>query len=312
MSEANTSGFCVNCGAPMVPAAKFCASCGTERAVAPSAPFGTSAEDTLPPPLPSAPRPEDVPDEVPLPPAPPRVSLASHDATPLSNRNRAIVIGVVVGVAIVAAGGLAYAKSSTSDHTTRVAVAPVTSPAATSPPVTRLPSTAGTPTTSASDVQSVVTQLDAKLSESAGEVGQLKAIIAQFDPTTAGNTAQRCGLTGVAAAAQTQPIIDNRKTMVADLDILSGTASGNARQLVTLLHSAIDLSLQSDYAYQAWMTDNASTDASDPCARLHDSNSQSFQDIAPRAGATKKAFLAAYLPVAARLGMRADWKYTDF
>jgi hypothetical protein len=157
-----------------------------------------------------------------------------------------------------------------------------------------------------------VTRLDATLTESAGEVGQLKTIIDQFDPATTGNRAQPCGLTGAAAAAQTQPIIDSRKAMVADLDSLSGTTSGTARQLVTLLHSAIDLSLQSDYAYQAWMRDNASTDASDPCVRRHGSNWQSFQDIAPRAGAAKQAFLDAYLPVAARFGVRADWKFNNY
>jgi hypothetical protein len=238
-----------------------------------------------------------------------------RDGARSPNRNRAIVIGVVIGVVIVAAAGLAYAKSSSSDHKAPTAV-PATAPPITLPATTAAPigatSPTVTPTTSALDARSVVAQLDAKLSESAAQLGQLKTIIAQFDPATTGTATQPCGLSGALAAAQTQPIINNRQSLVAELVNLGATSSGTERQLVTLLHTALDLSLRSDYAYQAWMTANASTDASDPCQRVHDANWQSSQAIAPSAGAAKKAFLAAYLPVAAQFGVRADWKYTDF
>ena len=115
-----------------------------------------------------------------------------------------------------------------------------------------------------------------------------------------------------AAAARVQSVIDGRKSIVSDLDRLAATAGGTDRLLVTSLRAAMDLSLQSDYVYQAWMGNNSSTDATNPCQRVHDANWRSSQAIAPRASAAKQAFLAAYLPVAARLGVRADWKYTDF
>ena len=130
---------------------------------------------------------------------------------------------------------------------------------------------------------------------------------AQFAPTD-----QACGLGGAAAAAQTGAIIDQRKKMVTELDALANTSDASAKQLVTQLRTAIDLSLQSDYPYQSWMSANASTDATNPCARVHDANWQAAQSIAPRAGDAKKAFVAAYNPVAARLGLRANWTYTDF
>ena len=288
MNEADAR-FCISCGEPMGPAARFCEHCGTERA-------------TLP--LPAPPVVSE-----PLPPPP------VGDRTPSPNRNRAIVIGVVMGVVIVAVAGLAYAKSSSSDHKASIAVPaaapPITLPATTAAPIGATSPTV-TPTTSGLGARSVVAQLDAELSESAAQLGELKTIIAQFDPATTGTATQPCGLSGAVAAARTQPIINNRKSLVAGLENLGPTSSGTVRRLVTLLHTALDLSLRSDYAYQAWMTANSSTDASDPCQRAHDANWQSSQAIAPSAGAAKKAFLAAYLPVAAQFGVRADWKYTDF
>lgn len=117
---------------------------------------------------------------------------------------------------------------------------------------------------------------------------------------------------GGTAATRIQPIIDGRKAMVDDLDRLAQTATGSSRALVTQLRTAINFSLQSDYAYQAWMSGNSTTDFTSPCRRVHDSNWNSSQSIAPRAGDAKKTFLAAYLPVAAQLGVRSDWTYTDF
>jgi hypothetical protein len=99
--------------------------------------------------------------------------------------------------------------------------------------------------------------------------------------------------------------------MVADLNDLASSDNPQVVRIVRLLRSAITLSLQSDYSYQGWMTANASTDVTIPCARTHEANWTASQEIAPRAGAAKKAFLAAYLPVAARLSLRSDWTFID-
>ena len=90
------------------------------------------------------------------------------------------------------------------------------------------------------------------------------------------------------------------------------TATRETQRLATLLRTAISLSLQSDYSYQAWMSANAPTDVSNPCNRLHEANWNAAQAVAPQAGDAKKAFVAAYDPVAARLGLRSNWTYTDF
>jgi hypothetical protein len=333
MTETSPSRFCVNCGAPMAVATKFCVNCGTERAAAPAQPV----PDPGPPPVVSPPvaeAPVAPPPPVGLPPAvapppivpppvaPPPVAPSApaagspSGAARSTNRNRAIVAGVAVGLVIVAAAGFAWNRLSSSDDTPGVAVSPaasasVTSPAPTAAPVTQ-PSTAVTPTSSAPTTQSVVSQLDAKLNESAAQVTQLKAIIGQFDPATTGSSTRQCGLSGAAAATQIRPIIDGRKSMVADLHELAASARGSGRQLVTELRTAINLSLQSDYAYQAWMSANTPTDTTTPCQRVHDANWNSSQAIAPRAGDAKKTFLAAYLPVAAGLGVRSNWTYTDF
>src|SRR5262249_30248480 len=149
-------------------------------------------------------------------------------------------------------------------------------------PATDAPVTA--PPTTVVQVRTVVTKLDAELNESAAQVGQLKNVIAQFAP--AGGP---CSLGGAAAAAQTGTIIDQRKKMVSDLDALANTSDATAKQLVTQLRAAINLSLQSDYSYQSWMSGNAGTDSTKPCARVNDANWQSAQTVAPQAGDAKKA-----------------------
>jgi hypothetical protein len=211
---------------------------------------------------------------------------------------------------IVALGGGVYAltRSSKSSPTEEAAAA---APPVTAVPVTQ-PSATTPPTRPTLGVQAVVTQLDGILTQSAGQVTRLRNIIGQFDPTTAGSQSGPCELSADAAAAQTQPIIDGRKAAVSSLTNLGATTTGTGAQLVSLLKQAINLSLQSDYSYQAWMTSNANTDQTNPCARAHNSDWDAFQAVAPRAGAAKQAFLAAYLPIAAQYGARSNWKSSDF
>ena len=257
---------------------------------------------------------------------PTRPGAACHDTSRLRsspresgrspNRNRAIVAGIIIGVVVAGAAGFAWNRFGAENDNAAVAVlpaatAPLTAPGPTAPPLTES-STVVTQAIPVVTLQSVVTHLDSKLNQSAAEVSQLKALIGQFDPAIAGNTTQPCALSGAEAAAQIQPIIDGRKSMVDDLDRLAASATGTARQLTTDLRAAINLSLQSDYSYAAWMSANTSTDATNPCGRLSDPNWLASQDIAPRAGAAKQAFLAEYLPVAARYGVRADWTNRDF
>ena len=271
------------------------------------------------PPLPPPPRPADVP--------PPRViapvvSLPPADG-PSPNRKRAIATGAVVGVVIVAAAGLAYARPWHTDH--KVSVAQVTTP--TPAPLRATPTTTargtpaptttarGTPapttTAAAADTRAVVSQIDASLNESHAQLAQLQKLIGQFNPAETGS-AGPCELSAADAAAQTNAVIAGRRSMDTELARLSATSTGNASRLVTLLRTAIDLSLRSDYAYQAWMSANAGTDASVPCARIENKSWRAAQAIAARASDAKRAFLGAYHPVATGLGVRADWLYSDF
>lgn len=242
---------------------------------------------------------------------------STPSATASSNRKLAILTGAVVGALIVAACGVAYALTSRSSHQTNAAVqvaplpSPATNPTPISPPVTDEQATTGSSAAGAG-LQAVVLKIDSDLSESANDVGQLKSIIAQFDPSTASNPSAPCAMTGAAAALQMQSVINDRQSMVNNLDSLAAQTAGTGHQLVTLLSNAINLSLRSDIAFQAWMTDSTDTDASDPCVRTHDTNWDSSQNLSTDSGAAKQAFLGAYLPAAAPYGVRDNWQKTDF
>jgi hypothetical protein len=330
MSETSTSKFCVNCGQRLRADAKFCVNCGAPRpaVAAPSpdvrgghepddsdAPTGvvapTAARTVAAVPTePEIPRLiEASPPVAPQPVAPPPiVSPPVAPKSPLLNRSQKIVLGVGIGIVVVVA--TAIILLTRNDHHTSVASAnspPATSVAVLPPTAPNTAAAAPTPTTIAA-LNSVVSRLDAELTDSAAQVAQLKSVIAGFDPSDN----QACGLSAAAAAAQTGAIIDKRKAEVADLQTLATTGDATARQLVILLQTAIGLSLQSDYEYQSWIAGNTGSDATFPCRRTHDANWQAAQSMAPRAGDAKKAFVAAYDRVASRLGLRADWGYTDF
>ena len=306
MSETSASKFCVNCGQPLRVDAKFCVNCGTPRpAVAAPPPDVGSLEPDAPEVsggvvAPAAGRTvAAVPTEPVAPPVAPKPALL--------NRTQRIVLAAGIGIVIVVAVAIILLKRN-DNHTS---VASANNPPATS--VAVLPSVAPdteapAPTTNAA-LRSVVSRLDAELTDSAAQVAQLQSIIARFAPS--GNGA--CGLSAAQAATQTGAIIDNRRAEVAALQTLATTDDATARQLVTLLQTAIGLSLQSDSDYQGWIAGNTSTDASVPCRRNPDQNFQAVQQIERQVGDAKTAFATAYDPVATRLGgVRADRTNKNF
>ena len=252
MNESSPSGFCVNCGEPMSAETKFCVNCGAERVAA------APVDEVPSPPPPVAPTPTVPTPAVPTPTVPtpavalptvqqPRVApLPSSSPPPAGsprspNRNRAILAGVIVGLVIAGAAGFAWAKSSDSDHKTSVAAplptsAPLTSPTTPTTPLPTEPPITFTPTTSVLDMRSVVSQLDATLTQSGVQVAQLKLVIDQY---------VSCGLPAGDAAVQLQPVVNGRRQIVNDLDQMLATTSGAGRELVILLRKAIDFSAAS-------------------------------------------------------------------
>jgi zinc-ribbon domain len=325
MSEPPATKFCVNCGQRLRVDAKFCVNCGTPiRAVAEPFPAVGSVE-------PDASDASDAPDApsghvapaagrtviaVPTEPEIPQLSVAPPPVAPppvaakptLLNRTQRIVLAVGIGIVILVA--TAIILLTRNDNHSSVALA--NNPPATS--VAVLPSAAPntgasvpTPTTIVA-LSSVVSRLDAELTDSAAQVAQLKSIIAEFNP----GDNERCRLFAAAAAAQMGTIINNRTAEVADLQTLATTADATARQLVSLLQTARSLSLQSDSEYQSWIAGNAGTDTTFPCRRAPDTNLQAAQNLEPRVGVAKTTFATAYDPVASRLHLRADWTSNNF
>jgi hypothetical protein len=324
MSEPSTSKFCVNCGQPLRVDAKFCVNCGTPiPAVAETFPdvdrlepdVSEAANGVVAPaagrtvaPVPTEPEIAQVFETPPPRVAPPPVAPPVAPKSPLLNRTQRIVLAVGIGVVIVVA--TAIVLHTRNDNHSSVASANI--PPATS--VAVLPSAAPntealtpTPTTIAA-LSSVVARLDAELSDSAAQVAQLKSVIAGFE--SPGN--HTCGVLAADAAAQVGAIIDNRTAEVAFLQTLAATDDATARQLVSLLQTAIGLSRQSDSEYQSWIAGNTGTDATFPCRRTPDTNLQAAQRLEPQVGVAKTTFATAYDPVASRLHLRADWTSNNF
>jgi hypothetical protein len=154
-----------------------------------------------------------------------------------------------------------------------------------------------------------MSRLDAELTDSAAQRTQLKNVLAAFE--SPGN--QACGLSAAKAATQMGTIIHNRTAEVAALQTLTTTDDATARQLVSLLQTAISLSLQSDSEYQSWIAGNTGTDTTFPCQRTADTTDlQAAQNLEPQVGFAKTTFATAYDPVASRLHLRADWTSNNF
>jgi len=334
MSEPSASNFCVNCGERLRADAKFCVNCGTPiPAVAEPAPdVGSRGPDVseaagggvasaagrtvaAAPLEPEILRPLETPPPVVSPPvvSPPVVSLPVAPPplvapkSPLLDRTQRTVLAVGIGVVIVVAAAIVLLTRN-DDHSSVASAnnTPATSVAALPSAVPNTESTAPTPTTIAA-LNSVVSRLDAELTDSAAQVAQLKNVIAGFAPS--GN--QAC-VPAATAAAQMGAIIDNRKAEVATLQTLVTTDDATARQLVILLQTAIGMSLQSDTEYQSWIAGNTGTDTTFPCRRASDANLQAAQNLEPRVGFAKTAFATAYDRVASRLGLRSDWASNNF
>ena len=274
MNETNTSGFCVNCGQALRPEAKFCVGCGTQRAVVPAP---VVPAPVVPAPVASPP--------VSLPPTPPR-----GEPEPSSNRNRAVLAGIVVGLVIVGVGALVW--RSTSTHTAAsTPTTPIT--LATVPPTVAAQVTPATPPQTFPVPQEAAIEqaraLNAMLLRSAQD---RSAIVA-----AAANMKVCRDLTGsVQAFVGAQ---NSRRALLATLQGQSLTLLPNADALRSTLATAWQSSIDSDASYIAWGADLEATPC-DPSTAQSDPNYVAATTIDPTSQSAKGSFAAYWNEIAAQ------------
>ena len=103
-------------------------------------------------------------------------------------------------------------------------------------------------------------------------------------------------------------VISNRTMILTNLENLDTNGNSESERLRILLHDAIDLSLQSNYSYQAWFADLGPGDCGSP---FDNSNFREADALSKRATDAKQQFVDAFDPIAARFGLR-QWAINQF
>jgi hypothetical protein len=116
-----------------------------------------------------------------------------------------------------------------------------------------------------------------------------------------------CTLSGSAAASQMDAVIANRQRILSSATQLAASSNPEVRNLGDLLRQAMQYSLDSNYQYRTWMSDNPGSS----CPRTATAAKAAGDAASSRATNAKIAFVNAYNPVAQRIGMRANWTASD-
>ena len=319
--------FCAVCGGPTEPVAaaaapafscvnghaaersdKFCGICGGAiaegvRGAAPSsAPLGspTSSWTASAPPI--SPGPSEPTTVVPVvaAPRPPAVQPApvatggvagqpvgqgldaKRSRTPLIVAGALVAMTLIAGIVVVAVA----ATSSNSSPKTQASGTVTTSSTSTST------STSTTSTTTFDPSRAPVTQLNAILVQSSADRGSLSAAL---------NGVRDCSMGPGQAAAQIQSIVSGRQSEMTQVNGLDAGSSAEVGSLKSQLLDALSNSLQSDTVYYQVVSSMGA------CGPITDPAMASASGTDTAATAAKRAFIAAYNPVAARYGLRADW-----
>jgi hypothetical protein len=285
------SGFCVNCGKPMDAAAKFCVSCGTVRAQA--APVTDTPPEDVPPPPP--PRATVLPPVVASGPAAtiPPSSTPRSDSPRSPNRNRAIVVGIIVGIVIVALAGVGWTQLS-SDKSAAPATPQATIPTTTTSPIPSTAAPTEPPPSAAIPVET--------------PAGQAKALNALLDQSAAARSSIAGGVNdisscrNVAAGVQIFQTAGSRRQQLLDkLQRQSLTLLPNPDALRSALSAAWQNSIQADAQYAAWGTDLESGCTSS--TSTDDSHWRAAQSIDQSSTAAKRQFAELWNQIAAQFGL---------
>jgi hypothetical protein len=209
-------------------------------------------------------------------------------------------LGAAVAVAMVAVVAVVVLAVSGSKSDDGAAASPSDSvpAAATTPPTTAAARRAATTVPAAKPSETVVAALASQMTISADGLRQLKDTIGAFND---------CTLSPSEASNALDGVIQNRQGILDALAALRPNDT-SSRDLVAGLSAAIQSSLDSDYQYQAWMTDNIQN----PCPPSSTSNKVAADATADQTGVLKDRFLAAYNQAARERGLRSDWTKADF
>ena len=223
------------------------------------------------------------------PPADAAAVSATVAPAPAPARRRSGVV-VAAGVAIlVLVGALFLSGAFEGESSARAARQPRGS-------VTTSSTIASTTTTPLQDpgLRLVVTQLDTLLVDAFNGFQNLnQQILGPFN---------RCEMSGNEAAYRVNEVISNRQNILNSLNALQ-PGNPTAQDLVAKFRHAIQLSLDSDFKYQAWLGANPGLD----CPRVSTPDKESADAIGRQATPAKQAFVAAYDPVAVVIGVKSDW-----
>jgi hypothetical protein len=111
-----------------------------------------------------------------------------------------------------------------------------------------------------------------------------------------------CQMSGEDAATRMQEVISNRQNIVNSLNALRST-NPTAQTLISSMRHAMQLSLDSDYPYQAWLRANPGV----TCPRLATPDKARADELGRQATPAKQAFADQFNPVAEPFGLEADW-----
>jgi hypothetical protein len=111
-----------------------------------------------------------------------------------------------------------------------------------------------------------------------------------------------CQMSGVDAAQRTDGVISNRQNILNSLNALK-TADPTAATLVASMRHALQISLDSDFAYRDWLGANSGVD----CPRYSTPDKVRADELGGQATPAKQEFAASYNPVAALFGLKSDW-----
>lgn len=218
-----------------------------------------------------------------------------------SARNSMVACGLLLLVAITlawTAGGGGGGSASTTKRTGS------THPAA-ARRLGRVPSpTSPVPASPNPRVSTYVNQLEGILQQSAAGRAQLAGTVRSGQPS--------CGTASPQSEQQLTSVVENRNSLVHQLDVLGSGPDPGTQAVSSLLHQALEASTQADVEYRNWnaamggsSSDGCSADPSVAAflaaAHADDSSATSY----------KSQFVALFNPLAAQLGL-ATWSPTAF
>jgi len=207
---------------------------------------------------------------------------ARRSLTPLIVAGTVVAMALIAGIVVVA---VAANSSNSSSKTQASATVTTTSPSTST-------STSTTSTTTFDPSRAPVTQLDAILVQSSADRGSLSVAL---------NGVRNCSMGPGQAAAQIQSIVSGRQSEMTQVNGLDAGSSAEVGSLKSQLLEALSNSLQSDTVYYQVVSSMGA------CGPITDSAMASASATDTAATAAKRAFIAAYNPVAAQYGLRADW-----